>query len=83
MKRRGIRYIPCNAGLFIFVRLAPKAQEWHDEARFVEILSEAGISVSPGRTYSVPEWEKGWVRIGFALPKERLLEAIRRMDLAM
>ena len=42
-------------------------------------LKDVGVLVSPGRGYHVPETNKGWMRVGFAVEKPRLEEALRRM----
>lgn len=78
-REQGIPYFPCNAGLYVFARLAPNASTWEDEAAVIQKLKEAGVLVSAGRAYHVPETEKGWARVGFALEPSVLEEAIRRM----
>ncbi|RMZ66210.1 aminotransferase -like [Pyrenophora seminiperda CCB06] len=79
-KKYGISYIPCNAGLYIFAKLAPHATTWEEEADMVSKFKEAGVLVSAGRGYHGPEAEKGWVRVGFAVEEAELEEAMRRMD---
>ncbi|KAF2795571.1 1-aminocyclopropane-1-carboxylate synthase [Melanomma pulvis-pyrius CBS 109.77] len=80
LKRYDIPYLPCNAGLYVFARLAHHAVTWEDEAEMVEKLKDAGLLVSAGRAYHVPESEKGWMRIGFSVEQADLVEAIRRME---
>ena len=79
-KRHGIQYMPCNAGLFVFAKLALHATTWEEEAHMVSKLKEAGVLVSAGRGYHGPESEKGWMRVGFATEEDELEEAIRRVD---
>ncbi len=43
-------------------------------------FKEAGVSVSSGRAYHLPETEVGWARITFAVDETQLYEAIRRMS---
>jgi aspartate/methionine/tyrosine aminotransferase len=74
-----IPYVPANAGLYVFAKLAPDARTWEDEIEMVEHLKSAGVVVSPGKAYHVPESQKGWARVLFALEEEQLGEAIRRM----
>ena len=74
-----IPYVPCNAGLYVFAQMAIDAQTWDDEADMVQKLKESGVLVSAGRAYHIPEADKGWMRIGFAVDKEILREAIARM----
>lgn len=74
-----IPYIPCNAGLYVFAKIAPNAQSWEEESDTIIKLKTAGVLVSAGKSYHVPEVEKGWARIGFALEKSALEEALQRM----
>jgi aspartate/methionine/tyrosine aminotransferase len=78
-KEFDIPYISCNAGVYVFAKLAPYAQTWDDESAIVSSLKEVGVLVSSGKAYSGPESEKGWVRVGFAVTSEDLAEAIQRM----
>ncbi|GAW14670.1 hypothetical protein ANO14919_040730 [Xylariales sp. No.14919] len=80
LKQRGIPYIPANMGCFVFARIAPNAHSWEDEAAFIQAWKNAGVSVSPGRGYHVPENAKGWARINFALKPDDLAEALRRLN---
>lgn len=75
----GVRYVPCNAGLYVFARLAGDVETWEEEERMVERLKRAGVLVSAGRAYHGPAQEKGWMRVGFAVEESELREAIRRM----
>jgi len=77
----GVYYLPCNAGHFILAKLAPKAKSWDDEALIVDKLSQAGVLVSPGRSYHVAD--KGWARVSFAVSTPRLIEATRRMAIVL
>lgn len=82
-KRYDIPYLPCNAGLYVFARLAHHAVTWDDEADMVGKLKEAGVLVSAGRAYHVPESEKGWMRIAFSVEQAELAEALRRIKTVM
>ncbi|KAL1604778.1 putative secondary metabolism biosynthetic enzyme [Paraconiothyrium brasiliense] len=75
-----IPYVPANAGLYVFAKIAPDAQTWEDEANMADKLKSAGVVVSSGKAYHVPESQKGWARVLFALEEEQLAEAIRRMQ---
>lgn len=75
----GIPYIPCNAGLYVFARIAPEANTWEEEDEVVTELKQVGVLVSSGKAYHGPESEKGWARVGFAVEPSELKEAIRRM----
>ena len=79
LKGHDIPYFPAYAGLYLMVHLAPQAQSWDDEVAAIGKLKEAGVLVSGGRGYHGPSNEMGWARVGFAVPKEQLLEAMRRI----
>lgn len=79
LRDQGIPYHPCNAGLYIYVKIAPRATTWEEEAEVVSKLKSEGVLVSSGRAYHGPESEKGWARVGFAVQEHQLQEAIRRM----
>lgn len=79
LKSHAIAYIPANAGLYVFARIAPDARTWEEEAEAVERLKLAGVLVSSGKAYHGPDTEKGWARVLFAIEETHLREAIRRM----
>ncbi|KAK8044766.1 hypothetical protein PG993_004790 [Apiospora rasikravindrae] len=83
LKNEGLRYIPASMGPFLFVKIAPDAVSWDDEAEVVQSCKKAGVSVSAGRGYHVPGKEPGWARINFAVPPEMLQEAISRLTTAL
>lgn len=83
LKGRDLRYHPAYMGTFVLVRLAPNAQTWDDEMQVVQACKQAGVSVSGGRAYHFPDAEKGWVRLNFALPPEKLAEALRRLAVGL
>lgn len=80
LARWGTRYIPANAGLFVFVQVVEGAQTWEDEAAMVKSMADAGVIVAPGRRFDGGETAKGWVRITFAVPTETLQEALMRIE---
>ena len=75
-----IPYFPCYAGLYIFARLAPKAQYWEDESVMLREFKDAGISISGGRGYHVGEENKGWARISFAVNPKTFQLALERLE---
>ncbi|OAX85396.1 hypothetical protein ACJ72_00207 [Emergomyces africanus] len=81
--RHNIDYIPVNAGLSLFARLAPGAKTWKDELDMVIKLKENGVIVKGGGSYPGTFTEKGWVRISFALEEHRLEEALHRVETAL
>ncbi|OJD14967.1 hypothetical protein AJ78_04750 [Emergomyces pasteurianus Ep9510] len=81
--RHHIDYIPVNAGLNMFARLAPKAKTWEDELDMVVKLKENGVVAKGGGSYHGTFTEKGWIRISFALEEHRLQEALHRVKKAL
>ncbi|KAF2122846.1 1-aminocyclopropane-1-carboxylate synthase 7 [Lophiotrema nucula] len=79
-KKQHIVYIPCNAGLYVFAKLAANAKTYEDEASMAWSLKDAGVLVSPGQAYHGPDGEFGWMRVGFAVEVADLKEAIERME---
>ncbi|KAJ8069767.1 hypothetical protein OCU04_000185 [Sclerotinia nivalis] len=80
LKKHRLRYIPSYAGLYLFAQIAPDCKTWEEEGRAVQRLKHEGVLVSGGRGYHGPESEKGWARIGFAIPKQQLASALEIMD---
>ena len=78
--RNNIPYVPCNAGLYIFAKLAVDAETWKDEQDKVAQIREQGVLVSIGRAYHVPEADKGWARIGFSVDPSTLQMAIDKLQ---
>ena len=74
-KAKSIRYIPSNAGVYVFANLEIEGKE-----TLIRGFKEAGVSVSPGSAYHLSETEIGWARITFAVEETQLREAIRRMS---
>lgn len=80
LKRHDIQYIRPNTTPFLFAKVAPDAETWDDEAKVIQHCKQAGVSLSAGRSYHVPEVEKGWARINFAVQPGILEEALRRLS---
>jgi aspartate/methionine/tyrosine aminotransferase len=83
LKEHDFRYIPTTMGPYIFVKLAPKAETWDDEAAAVKSCKDAGVSVSAGRSYHVIESEKGWARLTFAIDPKKLDIALGRLAIGL
>lgn len=83
LQRYGIKYIPVSAGLYVFAKLVPNAQIWEEEENALKKLKEAGVLVSPGKTYHWVDSEKGWVRITFAVERRALIEGLSRIKEAL
>ncbi|KAE8320030.1 pyridoxal phosphate-dependent transferase [Aspergillus transmontanensis] len=81
-KATGIEYFPSYATVFVLARLAPTATTWDEEMLALRAYMQAGVAVVPGRAYHMPEGQKGWMRVTFAVSNEDLLEGIRRINRA-
>jgi gliotoxin/aspirochlorine biosynthesis aminotransferase len=80
LKHHKIQYIPTNAGLYVFAKLAGKATTWEEETAMVQRLKDAGVIVSGGKAYHGIENEKGWARLTFSVDPKQLEEALKRME---
>lgn len=80
LKKHHLEYVPSYAGLYVFAKIVPNAGSWDEESRLVNKLKDEGVLVSAGKSFHGPEQEKGWARIGFAVPKQQLDDAVRVMD---
>lgn len=78
-----VRFIPVNAGLNIFARLAPRAKTWEDEDMMVAKLEDVGVLVSAGRHFHGMPKEKGWARLAFSVEPARLQEALQRIVMTL
>lgn len=83
LKGHNIEYIPVTYGLFVFARIVPNAITWEDEAAAVASCKNAGVIVSSGKGYHVVEREKGWARLTFAIRRDLLDEALRRLAIGL
>ena len=75
----GIKYQPANGSVFVLAKLAPKAQNRDDEATAHSQYVQAGVLMSPGRAYSMPDGSPGWMRVTFALDRDYLLKGLERI----
>ncbi|KAB8268857.1 pyridoxal phosphate-dependent transferase [Aspergillus minisclerotigenes] len=80
-KATGIEYFPSYATVFVLARLAPNTTTWEDEMLALRAYMQAGVAVVPGRAYHMPEGQKGWMRVTFAVPNADLAEGIRRIKM--
>ena len=60
-------------------KLAPNATSLEDEERVTNKLARHGVKVSPGSVYHLPNAEKGWFRLTFALKDKELDHAIEKL----
>ncbi|KAF7617894.1 hypothetical protein AFLA_006804 [Aspergillus flavus NRRL3357] len=81
-KATGIEYFPSYATVFVLARLAPNATAWDEEMLALRAYMQAGVAVVPGRAYHMPEGQKGWMQVTFAVFHEDLLEGIRTIKRA-
>ncbi|KAH8160894.1 hypothetical protein CIB48_g7353 [Xylaria polymorpha] len=80
LKKHSVQYIPANQTPFLFARLVPNAKTWEEEAEFGQMCKDAGLAISNGKSYHLPECEKGWARLNFAIEPASLAEALKRLD---
>ncbi|KAI1176305.1 1-aminocyclopropane-1-carboxylate synthase 7 [Nemania sp. FL0916] len=76
----GIEYLPVSHGPFVFAKVVANAISWEDEALAVACCKEAGVVISSGKAYHIIENEKGWARLTFAIKRDQLDEALRRLE---
>lgn len=80
LRKHDVKYVPANAGLYVFAQIARGAKSWDEETAAVGRLKEAGVLVSAGRGYHTSDSCMGWARIGFSVPPKVLTEALSRLD---
>ncbi|EAW16184.1 aminotransferase gliI [Aspergillus fischeri NRRL 181] len=80
-----IPFVPPAAGVYLWARLGCRSSSrpgdepsWDDEARVNDRFEAAGMSVGAGQGYCASE--PGWFRITFAIPREELVEGLRRIE---
>lgn len=78
-KVSSILYFPGYSTTFVMARLAPFAHSWEDEAKAIDSYWRAGVLIAPGHVFHMPENQKGWMRVSFAIEKDLLAEAIARL----
>ncbi|KAI1422005.1 1-aminocyclopropane-1-carboxylate synthase 7 [Xylaria sp. FL1777] len=83
LKLHNIEYIRVSHGPFVFAKVVADAASWEDESRAVACCKEAGVVISAGKSYHMPEKEKGWARLTFAIKRDQLDEALRRLELGL
>jgi DNA-binding transcriptional MocR family regulator len=69
------------AGVFIWTRLGGETATEVSDAELMENFASAKVSVASGVPFHARD--RGWFRITFALPREQLLEGLRRIERAM
>lgn len=74
----GLTYYKPVAGLYIWLRLPVECKTFDEEEALVQRCSELGVFVGSGSDYAEPQ--PGWFRLTFAIPEEKLLEGLRRVE---
>ncbi|OJD30970.1 1-aminocyclopropane-1-carboxylate synthase [Diplodia corticola] len=77
LRAHNIRYIPANAGIYVWAKLSSKVTNWEQEAKLTELLAEKKVAVSAGKSYAAAE--PGWYRLSFALKPEQLERGLERL----
>lgn len=80
LRQWNVEFIPAQAGLFVFAKLAKGIRTWEEEAIAVERLKESGVLVGSGRAFHGMEGEKGWMRLTFALPEDMLRVGLKKVQ---
>ncbi|KAL7952876.1 PLP-dependent transferase [Trichoderma compactum] len=76
-----LEYYKPVAGLYIWLRLSADCATFDDEEALVQRCSQLGVYVGSGADYTEPQ--PGWFRLTFAIPEDKLLEGLRRIETAM
>ncbi len=66
------------AGVFVFARLGGRSATKDSDAALWKTISAAGAALAYGAAFH--KKELGWFRITFALPKNQLVEGLRRIE---
>lgn len=77
----GLTYYTPVAGLYIWIRLTAACNTFDEEEILVQKCSRLGVYVGSGADYS--EQQPGWFRLTFAIPEDKLLKGLRRIEEAM
>ncbi|KAI0517010.1 1-aminocyclopropane-1-carboxylate synthase 7 [Xylaria bambusicola] len=80
LKKYCIDHIPTSRSPYVFAKIAPNLETWEEEDVIIKIFRSEGLQISMARSYHVPENEKGWTRLNFALEPSKLDEALTRLD---
>lgn len=69
------------AGVFVFARLGGRSATKDSDAALWRRLSAAGVALAYGA--ALHEEELGWFRLTFAIPKEQMIEGLRRIEIGL
>ncbi|KKP00668.1 hypothetical protein THAR02_07222 [Trichoderma harzianum] len=76
-----LEYYKPVAGLYIWLRLSTECATFDDEEALVQRCSQFGVFVGSGADYSEPQ--PGWFRLTFAIPEDKLIQGLRRIEEAV
>lgn len=76
-----LEYYKPVAGLYIWLRLSAECTTFDDEEALVHRCSQLGVFVGSGADYAEPQ--PGWFRLTFAIPEDKLLQGLRRIEEAV
>ncbi|KXJ85036.1 aminotransferase GliI [Microdochium bolleyi] len=77
---RHIEFVPAVSGMFVFARLCP-TEAAEDEVRFRLLLKKNAVVLAAGTDYHFQR--PGWFRICYAVQRQRLEEALRRIAVCL
>ena len=66
------------AGVFVYARLGGRSATKESDAALWKGISAAGAALAYGAAFH--EQQLGWFRLTFALPKQQLVEGLRRIE---
>lgn len=83
-----ISYVPPQAGVYLFANLLAAAAKkgkkrisFEEEEKLNKAFNDEGVRLNRGGNFHTAE--PGWFRMVFAVPVEKLLEGLRRVEKAM
>lgn len=79
LQEANIDFVTPTDGIFLFAKLAKRAQTAEEEAAFFDRLAKRGILVAPGRKFQGVERDFGWGRLRFSVPTSIMKVAAERI----
>lgn len=76
LRRAGLAYGPAKGAFYVFAQVAPLGLKALDFCR--KLLEEERVLVFPGTAFGAGG--EGFIRISLLAPKDRIMEAMRRME---
>lgn len=77
LRSRNVEFFCPVAGVYIWARLGRESESRKSDTTLTQRLGRAGVSVGTSDDYT--ERQPGWYRLTFSLPREELVEGLRRI----